>query len=305
MPSARSISRCGTSKAKSQGLPVHAVARRHGPQLLRVLQHRRQHPGHPPGHERQGTRRMPPSRPAIAPSAWAPADTPANSHLQHPRARQPIFATSARRRAKASAKTAIGASTSTSASTSPTPSAAATMIEDLAPFFVEDPVRTEAFLRRPPDPAPEGQRPLRGRRGVGQSLGLQQTRGRSRHRFYPRHAAQRRRHHRDDEDCRHLRNPFRRHRPALHRTHRDRRPGQLPRHFLRPGADGVQLPGPHHTAHARRASTSRTESYIPTTGRAWALSSTMKQLKQIAEITQPVTARAQTYFRPDGSITNW
>jgi galactonate dehydratase len=31
----------------------------------------------------------------------------------------------------------------------------------------------------------------------------------------------------------------------------------------------------------------------------------MKQLTQIAEITQPVTNRAQTYFRPDGSITNW
>jgi L-alanine-DL-glutamate epimerase-like enolase superfamily enzyme len=30
-----------------------------------------------------------------------------------------------------------------------------------------------------------------------------------------------------------------------------------------------------------------------------------KQLKQIAEITEPVTNRAQTYFRPDGSITNW
>ena len=29
------------------------------------------------------------------------------------------------------------------------------------------------------------------------------------------------------------------------------------------------------------------------------------QLTQIAEITQPVTNRAQTYFRPDGSITNW
>ena len=28
-------------------------------------------------------------------------------------------------------------------------------------------------------------------------------------------------------------------------------------------------------------------------------------LTQIAEITEPVTARAQTYFRPDGSITNW
>jgi len=31
----------------------------------------------------------------------------------------------------------------------------------------------------------------------------------------------------------------------------------------------------------------------------------MKQLTQITEITEPVTARAQTYFRPDGSITNW
>jgi galactonate dehydratase len=31
----------------------------------------------------------------------------------------------------------------------------------------------------------------------------------------------------------------------------------------------------------------------------------MKQLKMIAEITEPVTSRAQTYFRPDGSITNW
>ena len=30
-----------------------------------------------------------------------------------------------------------------------------------------------------------------------------------------------------------------------------------------------------------------------------------KQLKQVAEITEPITARAQTYFRPDGSITNW
>jgi galactonate dehydratase len=30
-----------------------------------------------------------------------------------------------------------------------------------------------------------------------------------------------------------------------------------------------------------------------------------KYLNKVAEITQPVTARAQTYFRPDGSITNW
>jgi L-alanine-DL-glutamate epimerase-like enolase superfamily enzyme len=31
----------------------------------------------------------------------------------------------------------------------------------------------------------------------------------------------------------------------------------------------------------------------------------MSQLQQIAEITQPLTDRAKTYFRPDGSITNW
>ncbi len=31
----------------------------------------------------------------------------------------------------------------------------------------------------------------------------------------------------------------------------------------------------------------------------------MAHLKLIAEFTQPITARAQTYFRPDGSITNW
>ena len=31
----------------------------------------------------------------------------------------------------------------------------------------------------------------------------------------------------------------------------------------------------------------------------------MKQLKPVTEITQPVTNRAQIYFRPDGSITNW
>jgi L-alanine-DL-glutamate epimerase-like enolase superfamily enzyme len=30
-----------------------------------------------------------------------------------------------------------------------------------------------------------------------------------------------------------------------------------------------------------------------------------KPLKKIMEVTEPVTARAQTYFRPDGSITNW
>jgi galactonate dehydratase len=31
----------------------------------------------------------------------------------------------------------------------------------------------------------------------------------------------------------------------------------------------------------------------------------LTKLTQVAEITKPITARAQTYFRPDGSITNW
>jgi L-alanine-DL-glutamate epimerase-like enolase superfamily enzyme len=31
----------------------------------------------------------------------------------------------------------------------------------------------------------------------------------------------------------------------------------------------------------------------------------VKQLKPVTEITQRVTARAQVYYRPDGSITNW
>jgi L-alanine-DL-glutamate epimerase-like enolase superfamily enzyme len=31
----------------------------------------------------------------------------------------------------------------------------------------------------------------------------------------------------------------------------------------------------------------------------------MKYLTPVTEITEPVTNRAQTYFRPDGSITNW
>ena len=31
----------------------------------------------------------------------------------------------------------------------------------------------------------------------------------------------------------------------------------------------------------------------------------MKQLKMVSEVTQPVSYRAITYFRPDGSITNW
>ncbi len=49
------------------------------------------------------------------------------------------------------------------------------LIENLAPFFVEDPVRAEAFLEDLPILRQQGQSADRRRRGVGQSLGLQQA----------------------------------------------------------------------------------------------------------------------------------
>ena len=74
--------------------------------------------------------------------------------------------------------------------------------------------------------------------------------------------------------------------------------------FSRPVADGVQLSGTDVAAPAglsgfqeRQALSQRAAG----PGRGTRL----KQLNQVAEITEPVTARAQTYFRPDGSITNW
>ena len=121
--SARSIWRCGTSRAKSRPAGARA-ARRHGAQLLRVLQHRRHHSGHHAGHEHQGARprhhrgglsRLPHGRHGRFPPT--PLTTPTSASTS--------CTTNACRRAKASARTATGASISTSASISPTPSAAA------------------------------------------------------------------------------------------------------------------------------------------------------------------------------------
>ena len=51
------------------------------------------------------------------------------------------------------------------------------MIQDLAPYFVEDPVRAEAFLEDLPMLRQQGESAARGRRGVGQPVGLQQAGG--------------------------------------------------------------------------------------------------------------------------------
>ena len=107
---------------------------------------------------------------------------------------------SARKCGKASARTATGASTSTSASTSTTRCAPAGRSKSIEPYFVEDPVRDEHALQDLPKLRQMTDGPAHARRRVGPALGLQQARREPRHRLHPRHAAQRRRHHRDDED---------------------------------------------------------------------------------------------------------
>ena len=106
----------------------------------------------------------------------------------------------------------------------------------------------------------------------------------------------------------HLRNAFRGHRSALHRTDLDGGAGELPGHVFRSGSDGVQLPGKHAAASAGVRSISRTANSIRTTGRAWALRLDMKQLTQIAEITEPVTNSRADLFpsrRIDHQLVNF
>ena len=57
------------------------------------------------------------------------------------------------------------------------------LIEDSRRYFVEDPVRAEAFLEDLPILRQKVSVPHRGRRGVGQSLGLQQAGGEPRYRL--------------------------------------------------------------------------------------------------------------------------
>ena len=55
------------------------------------------------------------------------------------------------------------------------------LIRDLAPYLVEDPVRTEAFLEDIPLLRRKVSVPIAAGEGMGQSLGLQQARRESRH----------------------------------------------------------------------------------------------------------------------------
>ena len=67
------------------------------------------------------------------------------------------------------------------------------------PFFVEDPVRDENALQDIPKLRQMTDRPADPRRRMGTEVGLQPARREPRRRLHPIDAAQRRRHHRDDE----------------------------------------------------------------------------------------------------------
>ena len=118
------------------------------------------------------------------------------------------------------------------------------LIEEYEPYFVEDPVRDEFFLQDIPKMREMTTVPLT----AGEEWG-------GRHDFnklvenhdidYIRATpSERRRHYRNDEDRRPVRNARGRHHSPLHRAHRDGRFGELPVDVPRPGDHGIQLRRP-------------------------------------------------------------
>ncbi len=75
--------------------------------------------------------------------------------------------------------------------------------------------------------------------------------------------------------------------------------------FSGPASDGIRLRGANNSRTSPSASISRTASSIQTTALASVWELDMSKLTQILEVTKYDTNRAQTYFRPDGSITHW
>ena len=100
------------------------------------------------------------------------------------------------------------------------------LIENLAPYFVEDPVRAEAFLEDLPILRATVKVPLAAGEEWGYRWDFNKLVENHDYRLCSRDAAERRRHHRDDEDRGDLRDALRRHRSAFHRTDRDRRAGE-------------------------------------------------------------------------------
>ena len=206
----------------------------------------------------RGIAPRPPSRPAIVPIAWTPAGTlPSSSNVYNTRERVRLVAEACK-----AAREGLGKGDFTIDFHQRFDYSDALrcckLIEEYEPFLVEDPVRDEHALPGHPQAAADDHLPAGARRGVGPALGLQPAGREPRHRLHPRHAAQRRRDHRDDEGGGHVRDARGGHRPAFHGTGRDGRPGELPVHVLRPGAVGVQLRRPARSSTCPSSWTSRT-----------------------------------------------
>ena len=175
-------------------------------------------------------------------------------------------------------------------------------IEPYEPFFVEVPVRARARAHGPPQAAADDDGPPHARRGMGPEVGLQPAGREPRRGLHTVHPAERRRDHRDDEGGRPLRDPRRRHRPALRRGPSARRPRQLPVHVLRTGDDGVQLRRPPIDYLPECLDFKNGKAYTnqrPGLG----VTPDMKLLTQIGEVTEP--GRRYIFRRPDGSLTHW
>ena len=290
-------------KGKVQGLPVHQLLGGMVRNYCECYNTAGIIPGITAGHEHQGSRpayhrgrlsRLPLRRHGRC--RPTPPTTPASAST--------ICAKNAPRRGKASARMATGPSTSISASILPDAIRGCNAIEDLAPFFVEDPVRTEAFLQDLPI--------LRSKVNVPLAAGEEWGNRWDFNKLVENH------------DIDFVRATL----PnvggitemmkiaAICETHFV---GIVP-HFTGPIATAALVnslgtfSGPVLMEYNYQG---RTLPHLPVCldfkdGKLYpndrpglGVELDFKQLTQIAEITEPVTARAQTYFRPDGSITNW
>ena len=82
---------------------------------------------------------------------------------------------------------------------------------------------------------------------------------------------------------------------------RHRGAGEFPGHFLRPGADGVQLPGPHASRICRSCLDFKDGKLYPNDRPGLGVELDLKPLKQIAEITEPITQSRADLF-PAGRV---
>ena len=180
------------------------------------------------------------------------------------------------------------------------------LIKDLAPLFVEDPVRTEAFAEDLPILRRIVKVPLAAGEEWGYRWDFNKLVEKHDIDYTARHAAERRRHHGDDEDCGHLRDALRR---ASCRTS----PGRSRRRrwctslgtfsgpvLMEYNYQGRTLP---HLPVCLDFKDGKLYPERPAgAGRGAGHEATSSWWRRV---TQPVTRRAQMYYRPDGSITNW